>query len=285
MAYLDNVKFLNRQYNTGPVTNSSTVKTPYLSYLNQEVAADIADINKIALEAQQTHNEWIKARATAIGTAFAGVFGWIAMGIFSKKAADLEAKLNGLKAKLNSLAQEWQEGVTLITYVTQLTKQCDDIDDKMDTAIKAMTELAALFSAQADCYDKIAFNLNGMYKGTDTNSANNRKAWINFFMKANILKLKEVCSSCSVGNWKMETTDWLMTMFETNIAQGPGRRVCRGHHPEYRSGHDALIDWSWGLLLDLLAVSLVFLFLEKEEKEEKEEIVVSVWNKSHPVPS
>ncbi|KAK4132048.1 hypothetical protein BT67DRAFT_444172 [Trichocladium antarcticum] len=192
MAYLDDVKFLNRQYNTGPVTNSSTVKTPYLSYLNEEVAADIADINKIALEAQQTHSDWIKARATAIGTAFAGVFGWIAMGIFAKKAAGLEAKLNGLKAKLNNLAQEWQEGVTLITYVTQLTKQCDDIDDKMDTAIKAMAELAALFNAQASCYDRIAFNINGLYKGTDTNSANNRKAWINFYMKANILKLKEL---------------------------------------------------------------------------------------------
>jgi hypothetical protein len=197
MRYLDDVKYLNKQYNTGPVTNSSSVKTPYLEYLNAELAADIAAVYRITNEAQQTYSDWDKARATAIGTAFAGPFGWIAMGIYAKRAADLEGRLNELKAQLARLAQEWQEGATLITYVTQLTKQCDDIDDKMDTAIKAMTELASLFNAQANCYDKIALNLNGMYKGTDSDSANNRKAFINKYMKDAIAKLKEVCLSCS----------------------------------------------------------------------------------------
>lgn len=192
MAYLEDVKFLNKQYNTGPVTNPSNMSTPYLSYLNAKVAADIKSFNETVTEAQNTYSEWDKARATAIGTAFAGPIGWIAMGIFAKKAADLESKYKSLKAQMASLAQSWQEGATLVNYVTQLTNQCDEIDDKMDVAIKAMTELSALFSEQANCYDKIAFNLNGMSKGTGTDSANNRRAWINKFMGDAVTKLKEL---------------------------------------------------------------------------------------------
>ncbi|KAK3901383.1 hypothetical protein C8A05DRAFT_34940 [Staphylotrichum tortipilum] len=192
MAYLKDVQFLNKQYNTGPVTNPANMTTPYLQYLDEKVAADIKAFNATVDEAQNTYSEWDKARATAIGTAFAGPIGWIAMGIYAKKAADLEAKYNSLKAQMVTLFQQWQEGATLITYVTQLTKQCDDIDDKMDVAIKAMTELAALFSEQANCYDKIAFNLNGMSKGTGTNSVFNRRAWITKFMGDAITKLKEL---------------------------------------------------------------------------------------------
>ncbi|KAK4098536.1 hypothetical protein N658DRAFT_526257 [Parathielavia hyrcaniae] len=192
MAYLQDVQFLNKQYNTGPVTNPKNMTTPYLQYLDAQVAADIKALNETMTEAQNTHSEWYKARATAIGTAFAGVFGWIAMGIYAKRAADLESKLNSLKARMATLVQQWQEGATLITYVTQLTKQCDDIDDKMEVAIKAMAELAALFNEQANCYDKIAFNLKNLSTGTGTNSARNRQAWITMFMGNAVTKLKEL---------------------------------------------------------------------------------------------
>ncbi|KAJ4302030.1 hypothetical protein N0V88_002163 [Collariella sp. IMI 366227] len=190
--YLTDVQYLNKQYITGPVTNNSTMKTPYLKFLNDKVAADLAAVYSLAAEVQGTQAEYEKAKNIAIGTAFAGVIGWVFMGIYSKKAVDLEAKVRELQSQISVMANEWQEGSLLVTYVGRVVKQCDDIDDKMDVAIKAMTELAALFSEASYCYDKISFNLKGMWTGTDSDSAANRKAYITKFTKDAITKLKEL---------------------------------------------------------------------------------------------
>ncbi|KAK3386532.1 hypothetical protein B0H63DRAFT_540478 [Podospora didyma] len=191
MSQLTSVVFLDRQYNTGPVTNSSTVKTPYVQYLNAELATAISSFYATLKQAQDVWGRYEKARDIAIGVAFVP-FGWIGSIIKGQEATNLQNEYNALIAKSTRLQQEWAEGEALINLVTRLTRQCDDIDDKMEAAIDAMVELAKLFTAQAKCYDGISNNLDGMHTGTDALAAANRKAYINYNLGECLKRLKEL---------------------------------------------------------------------------------------------
>lgn len=59
MKYSNDVKFLIKQYKTGPVTNASDIKKPYLEYLNEKLQEDIDNFNRIAKEANEKYDAWV----------------------------------------------------------------------------------------------------------------------------------------------------------------------------------------------------------------------------------
>lgn len=140
------------------------------------------------------------------------------MATQAAEAARLKTAYDNLIARVNQLRESNATLANLITIVNQLCTQCDDIDNKMETAINAMTELAELFSAMGTCYDSIAINLNGMATGVSNDSAVSRRTYINNKMSLAINKLTLVRSLL------------FHTMaHKTNhggIASFVGRRVC-----------------------------------------------------------
>lgn len=115
------------------------------------------------------------------------------MATQAAEAARLKTAYDNLIARVNQLRESNSTLANLITIVNQLCTQCDDIDNKMETAINAMTELAALFSAMGTCYDSISTNLNGMATGVSSDSAVSRKNYINGKMQLAVTKLTLVC--------------------------------------------------------------------------------------------
>ncbi|KAK3686198.1 hypothetical protein B0T22DRAFT_443282 [Podospora appendiculata] len=194
MQYLVGVQYLNTMYMTGPVTNAATDNQPYLSFMQAKLKADYDQLKQTIAEAQAKYSEWNDAKNMAIGMAFLGLPGWIYMGIKAAEADRLKQQADALNATVARLQRDAQEEAQLITFITQLTNQCDDIDDKMDTAIAAMVELAKLFNAQAACYDKIGLYIAGMYMGTDANSLRNRTTYIKTNMANCITKLRDLKS-------------------------------------------------------------------------------------------
>lgn len=120
------------------------------------------------------------------------------MGIHASKAKSLRDSYDGLQNQMSELAKDRKEEADLITFVNQMMKQCDDIKEKMETAIHGMTELSGLFSEQADCYDKISVSLDRMKTSVDLNALASRKAYIEYHMKSCVTKLKEVSHSTRV---------------------------------------------------------------------------------------
>lgn len=115
------------------------------------------------------------------------------MGVKAAEAVNLREAYENLMDQVRKLTQDRQEETTLISFVTQLIYAYTNIDGKISAAIDAIAELAGLFNEQAGCYDKIAVFLGGMLKGTTSDSAANRKAFISYNIKRAIEKLKEVC--------------------------------------------------------------------------------------------
>ena len=114
------------------------------------------------------------------------------MSVKAAEAANLRKAYEELCNNVEKFKQERQEETNLINSVNQLILQCDDIDGKMTTAITAMAELSALFSTQADCYDKIACYLGNIKVGTTSTSLTNRKYFIDYSLGKTVDKLKEV---------------------------------------------------------------------------------------------
>jgi len=188
---LADVNFLTKQYSTGPVTNNSKIKTPYLTWLNAELKADLDAVARTKAEAQEKWGAYEKARDTAIGVAFVP-FGWIGSIVKGIEAENLKAEYNNLNAKAEQYQREYAEGAVLVGYVAQLIAQFDKIDDLMDAAIDAMVELSILFSKQADCYTVISDNLDALDQGVTSNTAKSRRGRINGNIDATIAKLLEL---------------------------------------------------------------------------------------------
>lgn len=143
-------------------------------------------------QAEETYGKWEYKKNLSIGLAFLGLPGWIAMATQAAEAASLKQAYDNLMATVNKLRESNASLANLITAVHQVCTQCDDIDNKMEAAIKAMTELGALFSAMGTCYDSIGVNLNGMATGVSADSAANRRNYINKQMGNAISKLSDV---------------------------------------------------------------------------------------------
>jgi hypothetical protein len=60
MKNIDRVEFLTKQYSTGPVVNTSPdQKTPYLAYLNKNLADGITQFNTTVTNAQEAGADWV----------------------------------------------------------------------------------------------------------------------------------------------------------------------------------------------------------------------------------
>jgi hypothetical protein len=136
-------------------------------------------------------------------------------------------------ARVNQLRESNATLANLVTIVNQLCTRCDDIDNKMETAVLAMTELAALFSAMGTYYDNIVINLTGMATGVKSDSATARRLYINDKMSLAINKLTLVRP--------LRFHIMVHTANHGDIASGPGRRVCRRRYPK------SLPDWHQSL--------------------------------------
>ncbi|TEY30974.1 hypothetical protein BOTCAL_0832g00010 [Botryotinia calthae] len=188
-----NVEFLMKQYKTGPVANNSKDhKTPYLEYLNKDLADSLVRFKNMVTEASEKYSEWDKNTAIAIGTCWFGPIGWIVMGIHAAKAVSLRSAYDDLQSQIARLQEDRQEETDLITFVNQMVTQCKDIGPKMTDAITAMTELSLLFSNQSDCYDKIAVSLDRMKTSTDLASLITRKKFIQYQIDVCTKKLKDL---------------------------------------------------------------------------------------------
>lgn len=143
-------------------------------------------------QAEETYGKWEYKKNLSIGLVFLGLPGWIAMATQAAEAASLRTAYDNLMTRVNQLRDSNASLANLITAVNQVCTQCDDIDNKMEAAIKAMTELGALFSAMGKCYDSIGVNLNGMATGVSSESAASRRTYINKQMGLAIVKLSDV---------------------------------------------------------------------------------------------
>jgi hypothetical protein len=126
---------------------------------------------------------------------YAQLLGWglIPMSIKAAKAAKLREAYDNLRTQIEKYKKDREEETTLIEYVSTLIRQCESIDSKMETAIKAMTDLSGLFSEQGKCYDKIASYLRTMASTRVVKlDLVNRRNFINYNTKQAIKKLKEV---------------------------------------------------------------------------------------------
>ncbi|KAF2224082.1 hypothetical protein BDZ85DRAFT_280695 [Elsinoe ampelina] len=186
------VDYLIKQYQTGPVENSSDEKTPYLEYLNADLKAKTDQFEAAVRNAAGTYSQWQEATGAAVGFVFAGIFGWIAMIYYSVHAANLRAAYNTLQEQIKTLEQDRREETALINNVRMLITQFDNIEDKMKEAIKAMTELALLFDEQAASYTRIAGYLDGMKTGASAAEYRNRKVFIQYNLDQAITKLRQL---------------------------------------------------------------------------------------------
>ncbi|KAG8677742.1 hypothetical protein FPOAC2_03830 [Fusarium poae] len=187
-----NVKFLVRQYYDGPVVNKSNFKTPYLKYLNEDLARSLRAFEKTVKHADDVHGDWKTNKDWAIGTSFFGLVGFIVMTKYARNAVVLRVTYDNLVKEMEKLEKEQKEERELIKFVNLLVVQCTDIDHKMDDAITAMTELSKLFSNQADCYDGIASYLSSMKSGATRDVLANRKASFHHNIGVCVNKLKEL---------------------------------------------------------------------------------------------
>src|ERR1700722_7490106 len=153
------------------------------------------------MDLTRLHDDEKRATGVAVGMAFCGPVGWIVMGVKAAEAKQLRDAYENLTSQIEKLKQDRQEETDLITLVTQLITQCDDIDQKITSAITAMKELSELFNEQGNCYDKIATYLAGMKTGTDAKTLTNRKAFVDYNMQKAINKLKEVCRTAFQLCW------------------------------------------------------------------------------------
>lgn len=154
--------------------------------------------------------------------ALLGPFGCI---FISKKVSELKEVLEEyeeLMKQVEKLKKDREEEMNLITFVNQLIVQCEDLDGKMDTAVKAMTELSMLFTEQSSCYDKIAAYFNEASGSVDLNSWRLRKQYVEEKLESAIGKIKEVCGAV------LPFTSLLML---TSILPAQGCR--RGIHAKY----------------------------------------------------
>jgi hypothetical protein len=116
----------------------------------------------------------------------------ILMAVNANKAAKLNTAWHQLLDQIEEIKKQKLEETTLILFVRELINQFDLIDDKMENAIVAMTELSGLFAAQSKCYNDISLGLQGMDFSIDMEDWENRKAFIDYNLEETINKLKDV---------------------------------------------------------------------------------------------
>ncbi|KAH7188129.1 uncharacterized protein B0J16DRAFT_317799 [Fusarium flagelliforme] len=189
---LDNqsaVRYLIKQYKTGPVENRSDKKTPYVEILNKDLADNLFNLSNKVNEVRDKYSDWETNTSIPVGTCWIGPLGWAVMSIHGTKDSDLYRAYNGLQDLMAKHQQDRQGETELISFVNQLATQYTDIDQKMADAIAARTELSQLFRNQAECYDKIAVSIDRMKPTTDLRG---RKQYIQYQMKVAIGKLREL---------------------------------------------------------------------------------------------
>jgi hypothetical protein len=123
--------------------------------------------------------------------------GWIVMAFDASKAKSLRDSFVDLQTQVANMANDRKQETDLITFVTLLIKQCTEIEQKMETAITAITELSSLFSEQVNSYDKISAELDRMSASADMKSLINRKSSIDYHLRICVEKLKDVSDSTS----------------------------------------------------------------------------------------
>ncbi|KAJ6440547.1 Hybrid polyketide synthase/ nonribosomal peptide synthetase [Purpureocillium lavendulum] len=183
---------LQRLYESGPVTNAVTKDVPYLKYLNQSLAEHVEKVKSLVAQANKDYDDWDESKNRAIGFAFLGPLGWIAMGLKAARAAeDFAAYIKAIN-EANTLQKQNEVEATLIEHVSQMLTQSEGIERKMTDAIGAMTELSELFQEQANCYDRIVIHFGGMHKGTKATTAALRKRFVMTKMDQAIAKVREL---------------------------------------------------------------------------------------------
>ncbi|CAM1502322.1 Fc.00g043060.m01.CDS01 [Cosmosporella sp. VM-42] len=192
MRLLRDADYLRAQYKTGPVRNSSVVKTRYLHYLNRQLRKDTENFQKLLEQSNDRYDEW--RPGTGICNAVCGILGWITMSIKTAASTELRRAHGILRSQVDGLWRDRQEETEPIRLV-ELFAHSDGIDDKMGTTIQAMTELSAFFHEQAICFDKIAGYVCIIGTIADSKSLLNRNAYITDNTRKAVEKLKDVCQS------------------------------------------------------------------------------------------
>ncbi|KAF5005774.1 hypothetical protein FDECE_7803 [Fusarium decemcellulare] len=168
------------KYKTGPVTNRShDIKTPYIEYLNKDLADSLATLNKKVKEAQDQYSDWTNT-AVPIATYWIVGLGFTLGTATSFETKSLRDTYNALEDQISRLREDREAETSLITLTSLLATQCTNIDKKMTGAIDSMTELSLFFSSQFDCYQKISESLDHITAGPDLQGQKNRKIYINY---------------------------------------------------------------------------------------------------------
>ncbi|KAJ3532747.1 hypothetical protein NM208_g8298 [Fusarium decemcellulare] len=180
-------------YKTGSVTNRAhDNKTPYIEYLNKDLADSLATLNKKVKEVQDQYSDWETNTAISIATCWIVGLGFTLGTAISFKAKPLRDAFDALEGQISRLEEDREAETSLITLTSLMATQCTDIDMKMTGAIGALTELSLFFSNQFDCYEKISESLDGIRGSPNLQGRTNRKIYIDYQAKTCVDKLKDL---------------------------------------------------------------------------------------------
>ncbi|KAM5344348.1 hypothetical protein ACJ41O_012885 [Fusarium nematophilum] len=192
MRFLEDVKFLTRQFHTGPASNRSGETRPYLENLDGELTKAIKVFEGIVKEANDKNGEWQNATGEAVTTCWVDTLGFMALTAKAARSTEIRRGWDLLEEQIYTATRDRGEETVLVKLVSMMVYQCSGIESKMTTTINALTDLSALFQVQSDCYSKIRGALGNISRGTGGDSAATRRAFITFQMKETVQKLKEL---------------------------------------------------------------------------------------------
>lgn len=168
----------------------------YLAYLNADYADATKRLGKALDEYNGNYDAWKTATGVAIGVGLSfgwiPVFGWVALAAVANNAANFKEAWEKVWDSYNTLKAENEEEARLISFLTTVVGQFNDVDKKIQGAIAAVGTLGAMLQDQADAYSGIDAALQSLGAHTFSADAGNRQLFIKGKLDVTIKKLEEL---------------------------------------------------------------------------------------------
>ncbi|KAI1818288.1 hypothetical protein GGS20DRAFT_350031 [Poronia punctata] len=184
------VQIVKQNWITGPLdpvtgkrklTSDGKEQIPYGSVLSAEVQRLQNEITLSTINKNLNYDEWKKSRKRSIGMAVAGIFVWwvfIGTGVEAFNAGEAKAEYDRLVAKIVEDNKDMADVVKALELERALANHFEVLLPKMETALKALTELHALFQEQDLNFKNINNYLASLARGVGATGWAARKAWI-----------------------------------------------------------------------------------------------------------
>ena len=219
------VATIDQQFLTGPLDPTTgqrklkpdgTPQEPYSEVMDAEVARLQKEITDSIVFRDQEYDKWVRhlppnaflvmlthnrqetAKNAAIGMGVGGVFIfwlWIGSGIETDKAIKAKDEYDRLVALIVKDNQDKADLVKVLELVRALCNHLHALLPKMEAALKAMTELQALFNEQDLNFTVVLDKINDLGTGVDAKALKSRRYWITTAIDEAVEKFEQVTFS------------------------------------------------------------------------------------------